>query len=258
MRKVPSFFVHLCYFFPFFFRHRKLKYKKNYLLCIKIICFQIDNTQESSTIDQQHSSESTDNNEARPTSSNSSSRLPKPSKTKRKDETITDELLESVRDYFKRPRPLITEDRCDIFGKNVAMKLRALDAKQMFVAEKLINDLLFEAEMGHLTPEHAYINMRDILRQNQRSYVPAQQSRQQHYYQSSPTSNRTYTPVSFISSGSPNPPCHPFPSDQHLINSPQADPYSTPPIPENQPGETDVVLSIPDSAATFLHNFNFN
>lgn len=177
----------------------------------------------------------------------------------------------SVRDHFKRPRPIVTEDRCDIIGKNVAMKLRALDAKQIIVAEKLINDLLFEAEIGNLTPEHAYINMRDILKQNQRSYVPAQQYRQ-YAYQSSPNSNRTYTPVSFVSSGSPSPPCLPFTTTQnseyisqsfqtsHLLNSSQGNPYSpqiqTPTILGNQPNETEVVLSNLGSAATFLNNFN--
>jgi len=94
-----------------------------------------------------------------------------------------------------------------------------------------MNDLLFEAEIGHLTPDHAYINMRDILRQHQRSYIPAQQYQQQVHYQSSP--------VSFVSSGSPSPPCFPFQSSQHsqhtsqllppshLNNSRQDDTYST-------------------------------
>ncbi|XP_050676766.1 uncharacterized protein LOC126973481 isoform X2 [Leptidea sinapis] len=156
-----------------------------------------DNTEDSSNAAEEYSSNSVStDNEARSTSSNNnnSSRPPKPCKTKRKDESLANEVLESVRDHFKRPRPIVTEDRCDIIGKNVAMKSRALDAKQIIVAEKLINDLLFEAEIGNLTPEHAYINMRDILKQNQRSYVPAQQYRQ-HAYQSSPNSNRAYTPV---------------------------------------------------------------
>lgn len=151
------------------------------------------------------------------------------------------------------------------------MKLRTLDAKQIVIAEKLINDLLFEAEVGHLNPEHAYINMRDILRQNQQSYIPAQQFRQ--VYQSSPTtSNRTYTPVSFVSSGSPSPPCPSFPTSHYsdhlsrpfqtsqILNSSQGNSYSTqmetPTIPGNHSGETEVVLTIADSAATFLTNFN--
>lgn len=62
-------------------------------------------------------------------------------------------MLESVQDHFKRPRNL-TEDRCDVFGKNVAMKLRTLDSNKAFIVEKLINDLLFEAEIGHLTTDH--------------------------------------------------------------------------------------------------------
>ncbi|KAG5318528.1 IFT81 protein, partial [Pseudoatta argentina] len=151
------------------------------------------------------------------------------------------------------------------------MKLRALDAKQIIVAEKLINDLLFEAEIGNLTPEHAYINMRDILKQNQRSYVPAQQYRQ-HAYQSSPNSNRAYTPVSFVSSGSPSPPCLPFPTSQnseylsqsfqtsHLLNSSQGNPYSpqirTPTIPGNQPNETEVEIPseyLGDSETSLLY-----
>ncbi|KAJ0184409.1 hypothetical protein K1T71_000832 [Dendrolimus kikuchii] len=170
-----------------------------------------DITEDSSNADEEYSSNSvsTDNNEARSTSSNNnSSRPPTPCKTKRKDESIANEVLESVRDHFKRPRPIVTEDRCDIIGKNVAMKLRALDANQIIGAEKLINDLLFEAEIGHLTPKHANINMRDILKQNQRSYVPAQQYRQ-HVYQSS---HFQYNPVSFVSSESPSPPSLPFPT----------------------------------------------
>lgn len=57
-----------------------------------------------------------------------------------------------MRDHFKRPRPIVTEDRCDVIGKNVAMKLRALDTKQIIIAEKLINDLLFEAEIDTSLP----------------------------------------------------------------------------------------------------------
>jgi hypothetical protein len=114
------------------------------------------------------------------------------------------------------------------------MKLRALDATNLCVVEKLINDLLFEAEIGHLTPDHAYINMRDNLRQHQRSYVPAQQYQQQVHYQSSPIFNESYAP-SFVYSGSPSPPCFPLQSGQHsqhrsqllppshLNNSQQAD-----------------------------------
>jgi len=173
---------------------------------------------------------------------------------------ITNELLESVREHFKRPRDK-TGDRCDVIAKNIAMKLRALDAKNLCVVEKLINDLLFEAEIEHLTPDHAYINIRDILRQRQ--YIPAQQYQQQVHYQSSP--------VSFVSSRSPSPPCFPFQSDQHsqhtsqllppshLNNSHQDDTYAkemqTPTI-QVYHNETVTVPSIPGSTATFINNFS--
>ncbi|XP_041969576.1 uncharacterized protein LOC121726319 isoform X2 [Aricia agestis] len=42
------------------------------------------------------------------------------------------------------------EDRFDIFGKSVAMKMRGLSSQQRLVAEKIINDTLFKAEMGIL------------------------------------------------------------------------------------------------------------
>ncbi|KAL4153018.1 hypothetical protein QTP88_000851 [Uroleucon formosanum] len=62
---------------------------------------------ERGDLDQQNSSngETTNNTEVQSRSSNNySSRPPKLNKAKRKDESITNELLESVGDHFKRPR----------------------------------------------------------------------------------------------------------------------------------------------------------
>lgn len=42
------------------------------------------------------------------------------------------------------------EDRYDMIGRNVATKLREIPNKQRIFAEKLINDVLFEAELGSL------------------------------------------------------------------------------------------------------------
>ncbi|KAG8305657.1 hypothetical protein J6590_065577 [Homalodisca vitripennis] len=42
------------------------------------------------------------------------------------------------------------EDRFDMFGKNVAAKLRSLPQEQRIYAEKEINDALFDAEVGAL------------------------------------------------------------------------------------------------------------
>ncbi|CAL1540797.1 unnamed protein product [Lymnaea stagnalis] len=50
------------------------------------------------------------------------------------------------------------EDRFDIFGKNVAVKLRDLQIHQRILAEKLINDALYEAELGHLTESYQLVN----------------------------------------------------------------------------------------------------
>nr|CAI5834835.1 unnamed protein product [Callosobruchus analis] len=58
-------------------------------------------------------------------------------------------VLQSVNEPFKRPP--VKEGRFDIFGKNVAMILRELPKQQRLLAAKIINDTLFQAEMGTLT-----------------------------------------------------------------------------------------------------------
>lgn len=60
----------------------------------------------------------------------------------------------SVKDHFKRPASAsATEDRYDLLGRSIAMKLRPLDKRQCLIAEKIINDTLFDAEMGNLNTE---------------------------------------------------------------------------------------------------------
>ncbi|KAL4714322.1 hypothetical protein ACJJTC_009674 [Scirpophaga incertulas] len=59
---------------------------------------------------------------------------------KRKTTGVTDlsnEVLHSVNEHFKRP--LLKDDRFDISGKNVAMKLRELPKQQKLIAEKIMN-----------------------------------------------------------------------------------------------------------------------
>lgn len=60
----------------------------------------------------------------------------------------TDQLVGLATEYFKRPE---TEE--DILAKGWAMKLKKLTPDQRRFAEKIINDTLFEAEMGNLTRE---------------------------------------------------------------------------------------------------------
>lgn len=41
-------------------------------------------------------------------------------------------------------------DEFDAIGKNVAAKLRNMRTEQRIIAEKLLNDILFEAQLGNL------------------------------------------------------------------------------------------------------------
>lgn len=70
----------------------------------------------------------------------------------------------SVKDHFKQPR--IKDHRFDVFGKNVAINLCDLSNSQRVLAEKLINDILFETEMNNLTISHK------LVQQNQQNYGP--------------------------------------------------------------------------------------
>ncbi|XP_060847738.1 uncharacterized protein LOC132927255 [Rhopalosiphum padi] len=79
---------------------------------------------------------------------------PRAEKSKKNDAKLTTEVLVSVRDHFKRPK--IEEDRFDVISKGFAMRLRELEKRQRIIAEKLINDILFEAEMGSLTLNHKF------------------------------------------------------------------------------------------------------
>nr|XP_012230429.1 PREDICTED: uncharacterized protein LOC105676820 isoform X1 [Linepithema humile] len=46
--------------------------------------------------------------------------------------------------------PLVIEDEFDAIGRNVAAKLRNMKMDQRIIAEKLLNDILFEAQLGNL------------------------------------------------------------------------------------------------------------
>lgn len=67
---------------------------------------------------------------------------------KRKSEELTNDVLVSVRDHFKKP--VAQDDRYDLMGKSIAMRIRALGKREALIVEKRITDLLFEAEMGML------------------------------------------------------------------------------------------------------------
>ncbi|XP_067135388.1 uncharacterized protein [Centruroides vittatus] len=83
-------------------------------------------------------------------------RRSRPPKRSRVDqESLTNEVLLTVKDHFNKPH--VQDDRFDIFGKNVAIKLRELPKQQMLIAEKLINETLFQAELGTLSLSHKLV-----------------------------------------------------------------------------------------------------
>ncbi|PNF42931.1 hypothetical protein B7P43_G11834 [Cryptotermes secundus] len=68
---------------------------------------------------------------------------------RKKNLPASDQILVAVGDRLAQVK---NEDRFDFFAKNVAAKLRALrNNEQRIYAEKLINDALFEAELGSLS-----------------------------------------------------------------------------------------------------------
>ncbi|KAK2580925.1 hypothetical protein KPH14_005993 [Odynerus spinipes] len=55
-------------------------------------------------------------------------------------------------DFLKMPQnnSLVMEDEFDAIGRNVAAKLRNMRLDQRIIAEKLLSDILFEAQLGNL------------------------------------------------------------------------------------------------------------
>ncbi|RUS88474.1 hypothetical protein EGW08_003732, partial [Elysia chlorotica] len=62
-----------------------------------------------------------------------------------------EELLGIARARLLHPQMPPSEDQYDAFGKNVAHRLRNLPNMQRIYAQKIISDILFEAEVGNLT-----------------------------------------------------------------------------------------------------------
>lgn len=130
-----------------------------FFLTITIIALYFqDNDQEApeSLLYSQNVNEVADNNDEASTTStpistnNRAHPYSRPNNSKRNISTnLSNEVLLSVREHFKKPQEV--EDRYDHFGKTVAMRVRSLEKRQRLIAEKMINDILFEAEMGSLT-----------------------------------------------------------------------------------------------------------
>lgn len=78
-----------------------------------------------------------------------------------------DEFL-TVKDNLKKSR--LEDDSFDAVGRLVATKLRRLPKEQMLIAEKLINDILFQAELGNLFS--VYTRLYELPLQPFEQYIP--------------------------------------------------------------------------------------
>jgi len=67
-----------------------------------------------------------------------------------------EEVLEKV----SKQLDVEKEDQYSVIGKNIAFKLRDLPNEAKLVTEKIINDVLFEAQMGNIT-RHTRFNLQD-------------------------------------------------------------------------------------------------
>lgn len=70
-----------------------------------------------------------------------------PVKKRRYGGSSTDQVLTVIKDKISGMRD---EDQCDIFGRSVAANLRDLPKEMKIYAQKLINDVIFNAQLGKL------------------------------------------------------------------------------------------------------------
>lgn len=80
--------------------------------------------------------------------SGTSKAFPRTSGRQKKQKTDSDSILKVVGERLQNCRQ---EDAFDIVGRNIAEKLRQLEPTMRIYAEKVINDALFEAQLGTLT-----------------------------------------------------------------------------------------------------------
>lgn len=71
-----------------------------------------------------------------------------------KRKSVDEELLTIARNRLLSPRPAVTtDDEFDVYGKNMAHKLRNLPREQRIHAEKLFADVIYQAELGNLSTQ---------------------------------------------------------------------------------------------------------
>lgn len=72
---------------------------------------------------------------------------------KKKKEDLQQDLLTLARDHFKKP-----ENEYQVMARNWAFKLERMSGEQRRLAEKFINEILFEGEEGNLHRHSVVIN----------------------------------------------------------------------------------------------------
>ncbi|XP_052872543.1 uncharacterized protein LOC128277965 [Anopheles cruzii] len=80
---------------------------------------------------------------------------------KRKKGTSDENTTEVMKLVGRTLQSLENEDDFQVFGKYVANKLRNVSGEQCIIAQKLISDVLFEAEMGSLTRKFRMVEIRN-------------------------------------------------------------------------------------------------
>lgn len=248
MWKVPSFFKNSCYIIPFVYCAWKLQIKKYMFQGPIYENSQVMSMSSPVTPTSPQSTPAIDSVLMTSTVGRAVISTPR-GKRKAINENLTNDVLESVQNHFKKP--VSNKDRFDIFGENVAAKLRDLIKNQRILAEKIINETLFEAEMESLTISHrvvgySYDNSTPSPISYKRSPTPSQQ-----YYTNSHFEVLQMPQVSQPTMPVPQP-------RQQVPQATQQVSETTQQVSETtQQNYSPVVhISIPESASSFFSDFN--
>jgi len=98
--------------------------------------------------------------EASTSNSHSVNTSRKLTRNKRKAVGNDDGTTEVLQVIGKKLESLQADDAFQVFGKHVANKLRDVPNSQNIIAQKLISDVLFEAELGTLTRNFGIVDMK--------------------------------------------------------------------------------------------------
>lgn len=96
---------------------------------------------------------------------------PRPRKGKKKNEVdeVTVSALQTIEQHFKNKKP---EDEDDIFGKNIANKMRKIENEdQKMLAEKLIQEVICSAHFGKLGPNSSIRDECNSLRDQEQHRI---------------------------------------------------------------------------------------